>query len=96
MRQSFYDGIWDVETRKKTLEAFRDKVPVFQKQFDNFLFNFKEIKNINDRAIQTVVIQIHSNDVMMLLWLNEWIIINVFRLDSLEKMSWGRDVSEFE
>ena len=33
---------------------------------------------------------------MLLLWLNEWIIINVFRLDSLEKMSWGRDVREFE
>ena len=50
----------------------------------------------DERTIQTVVIQIHSNDVMMLLWLNWWIIINVLRLDSLEKMSWGRDVREFE
>ena len=54
------------------------------------------VDGFDERTIQTVVIQIHSNDVVMLLWLNEWIIINVFRLDSLEKMSWGRDVSKFE
>ena len=45
------------------------------------------VDGFDERTIQTIVIQTHSNDVMMLLWLNEWIIINDFRFDSLEKMS---------
>ena len=48
--------LWlDIESRKKTLALFHEKVPVFQKQFDNFLFNFEDIKNINDRAIQIML-----------------------------------------
>ena len=45
------------------------------------------VDGFDERTIQTVVIQFHSNDVMMMLWLNEWIIINVSRFDSLEKTS---------
>lgn len=48
--------LWlDIESRKKTLALFQEKVPAFQKQFDNFLFNFEDIKNINDRAIQIML-----------------------------------------
>ena len=45
----------DPDEAKQMIESFRTEIPVLQKELDDCIFNFNDLQNLNDRAIQILL-----------------------------------------
>ena len=52
----------DPDEAKKMIETFRTEIPVLKKQLDDCIFNFNDLQNLNDRAIQILLNELDHQD----------------------------------